>query len=129
MIDYLRGDATRPQGSGPRIIVHCCNDAGMWGAGFVLALSRRWREPESQYRRWYNQQQPLFTLGQVQFVSVEPSLWVANMIGQHGIRRAGNVSPVRYEAIREGLRSVAIFAREHQSSVHMPRLGAGLAGG
>lgn len=37
--------------------------------------------------------------------------------------------PVRYEAIREGLRATAVFAREQGASVHMPRIGAGLGGG
>ncbi len=60
---------------------------------------------------------------------VEQNLWVANLIGQHGIGKKGPVPPIRYEAIREGLKQVALFAREHQAGVHMPRLGSGLAGG
>ena len=36
---------------------------------------------------------------------------------------------IRYEAIREGLRRVAEFAREHEATIHMPRIGCGLAGG
>ncbi|HEX5323684.1 MAG TPA: macro domain-containing protein [Capsulimonadaceae bacterium] len=128
---YVTGDATAPLGQGPRIIAHICNDIGGWGKGFVGALSRKWREPEAAYRRWYRSQgieQP-FTLGQVQFVSVAQDLWVGNIIGQHGIGRPGGAAPVRYEAIREGLARVAGFARENNASVHMPRIGAGLAGG
>ena len=41
MLRYVTGDATVPQGGGPKILVHLCNDAGGWGAGFVLAVSRR----------------------------------------------------------------------------------------
>ncbi|MBV8077676.1 MAG: Appr-1-p processing protein, partial [Planctomycetaceae bacterium] len=37
-IRYLRGDATQPQATGPRIIAHLCNDQGGWGQGFVAAL-------------------------------------------------------------------------------------------
>jgi hypothetical protein len=47
------GDATAPAGSGPRVIVHVCNDVGKWGRGFVLALSRKWAEPERRERAWY----------------------------------------------------------------------------
>lgn len=129
-LQYVIGDATAPQGAGPRVIVHVCNDVGGWGRGFVLALSRRWAEPERRYRAWYRGEEPTpFALGAVQFVAVEDGLWVANLIGQHDVRSRGGVPPVRYEAIREGLRAVAVFAREHRASVHMPRIGAGLAGG
>ncbi len=36
-INYITGDATRPAGPGPHIIVHVCNDIGEWGRGFVVA--------------------------------------------------------------------------------------------
>lgn len=129
-INFLRGDATRPVGEGPKIIVHICNDIGGWGAGFVLALSRRWTQPEARYRAWHKSGgPPPFELGQVQFVEVEPHLFVANLIGQRDIHTRGGVPPVRYEAIREGLGQVAQKARELNASVHMPRIGCGLAGG
>lgn len=129
-IDYVTGDATQPQSEGNRIIVHVCNDIGGWGKGFVMALSKRWKEPETEYRRWHKDGDEMpFELGQVQFVSVEPDLWVANLIGQRGIRRSGGNIPVRYDAIKEGLAGVAEFATKHNASVHMPRIGCGLAGG
>ena len=37
--------------------------------------------------------------------------------------------PVRYDAIQDGLRVVATKAKELGASVHMPRIGCGLAGG
>jgi O-acetyl-ADP-ribose deacetylase (regulator of RNase III) len=42
-IFYMTGDATAPVGEGQKLIVHVCNDIGAWGAGFVLALSKRWK--------------------------------------------------------------------------------------
>lgn len=129
-IQYVVGDATRPQGWGPRIIVHGCNDAGLWGAGFTGALSRRWAAPERAYRAWARTTDALpFALGQVAFVAVAPGLWVANLISQHGIRQPGAPPPIRYPAVHQGLARVARFALQHQASVHMPRLGCGLAGG
>lgn len=129
-IQYKIGDATSPQADGPCIIVHVCNDIGGWGRGFVVALSNKWKEPEREYREWYRRKsEPSFELGQVQFVEVEAQLWVANMIGQRDTRRRGGRPPVRYEAIREGLGRVADFAHDHSASVHMPRIGCGLAGG
>lgn len=129
-IRYVEGDATNPEADGARVIVHVCNDVGGWGQGFVMALSANWSEPEHEYRRWSKRRSnPPFKLGHVQFVEVEKQMWVANLIGQHDIRgRAGRV-PVRYEAIREGLERVADFALEHSATVHMPRIGCGLAGG
>lgn len=129
-IRYVIGDATRPQADGPAIIVHVCNDIGGWGRGFVLAISKRWSEPEIEFRKWARGDlaQP-YGLGEVQLVQIEPELWVANLVGQHGVRRRGGAAPVRYEAIREGLGKVAKLAIEVDASVHMPRIGCGLAGG
>ncbi len=128
-IQYTWGDATAPAGAGPKIIVHICNDMGGWGRGFVLALSNRWKAPEQQYRQWYKSEEN-FALGEVQFVQVEDQLWVANLIGQHKIRKdeKGN-PPIRYRAVEHGLSLIAEKASSLQASVHMPRIGCGLAGG
>lgn len=129
-IAYVRGDATAPQGEGVKLIVHVCNDAGRWGKGFVVAVSRRWPEPEAAYRRWHRERAVNdFALGAVQFVRLGGSTWVANLVGQRGIRRGGTDVPVRYEAIDAGLALVALKAAELGASVHMPRIGCGLAGG
>ncbi|MET9124268.1 macro domain-containing protein [Streptomyces sp. NPDC004528] len=129
-ITYVRGDATVPSVDGVRLIAHVCNDIGGWGRGFVLALSRRWPEPEKAYRAWYRDRAHNdFGLGAAQFVQVEPSLWVANLIGQRGVRSGGRGVPVRYEAIDAALGRLADRAAGLDASVHMPRIGCGLAGG
>lgn len=127
-IRYLEGDATDPQSPGHKVIVHVCNDLGGWGRGFVLALSKRWPEPERDYRQWFASE-PRPSLGDVQFVTVEAEITVANMVGQHGLRRKRGNPPIRYEAVRTGLETVAAFAKDLRASVHMPRIGCGLAGG
>ncbi|MEU5628713.1 macro domain-containing protein [Streptomyces tendae] len=129
-ISYVRGDATAPSVKGVKMIAHVCNDLGGWGKGFVLAVSRRWPQPEAAYRAWHRDRASNdFGLGAVQFVQVEPYVWVANMIGQHGIRTGSKGVPVRYEAIGTALGHVADRAAELEASVHMPRIGCGLAGG
>lgn len=129
-IQYLRGDATAPAGAGPKVIVHICNDVGGWGRGFVTAISKRWREPEQQYRAWHRGEGELpFELGQVQLVRVAEELWVANLIGQRGLQSKGGTPPIRYDAVRAGLRRVCEQAKRVGASVHMPRIGCGLAGG
>ena len=129
-IAYRIGDATRPEANGPKILVHVCNDAGGWGRGFVVAISRRWPQPERRYRAWHagKESQP-FALGEVQFVEVEPQLTVANLIGQHGLATRQRMPPIRYDAIRSGLRRVSEISLAASASVHMPRIGCGLAGG
>jgi O-acetyl-ADP-ribose deacetylase (regulator of RNase III) len=124
----MEGDATMPSQL-PAVIVHVCNDVGGWGKGFVLALSRRWPEPERAYRAAFAGS-PRPSLGDVQFVEVEPGITVANLIGQRDIRRdvAGR-PPIRYEAVRAGLETVSHHALAKRASVHMPRIGCGLAGG
>lgn len=103
---YIKGDATAPIGSGVKVITHICNDIGGWGKGFVLALSKKWKMPEEAYRQWYKSQEE-FTLGAVQFVNVENKLYVANMIGQHGIYKdSKGLPPIRYDAVRQCLKEV-----------------------
>ncbi|MCU0659852.1 MAG: macro domain-containing protein [Polyangiaceae bacterium] len=127
---FVVGDATRPAGTEPQITVHVCNDVGGWGAGFVVALSKRWPEPEVAFRRWYRERAGNdFALGAVQLVQVEAALWVANLVGQHGLRRSKGKPPVRYEAIHAGLAAVRDHAQRLGATVHMPRIGCGLAGG
>lgn len=129
-LTVLKGDATSPQARGPKIVAHVCNDLGGWGKGFVLAISRRWAEPERDYRRWHRERATNdFGLGAVRVVQVQPDIWVANMIGQHGTRSGSNGPPIRYEAVERCLTVLAEHARQLGASVHMPRIGSGLAGG
>lgn len=129
-IKYIRGDATHPDYEGGKIICHVCNDIGGWGRGFVVAISKRWKEPEAAYRQWYKDREHNdFALGSVQLVQVEPDIWVANLIGQHALKREGGKPPIRYEAIEAGLVRIAEEASRLSASVHMPRIGCGLAGG
>jgi O-acetyl-ADP-ribose deacetylase (regulator of RNase III) len=126
----VKGDATSPQAKGPKIIAHVSNDIGGWGKGFVVAISRRWKEPERAFRQWHRERAGNdFGLGATQLVQVQPDVWVANMVGQRGIRTGSGGPPVRYEAIGRCLHTVAGHAARLGASVHMPRIGCGLAGG
>src|SRR4051794_38682371 len=105
-IQYIKGDATSPSAEVKKIITHICNDIGAWGKGFVVAISKRWKEPERQFREWYKSQKD-FALGQVQFVKVSEDTWVANLVGQRDIKKDKNgTPPIRYDAVSTGLQKV-----------------------
>ena len=124
----VKGDATSPQAKGPKIIAHICNDLGGWGKGFVLAISRRWPEPERAYRQWHRDRaRNDFGLGATQFVPVTAGIQVANMVAQHGLKAGSHGPPIRYDAVERCLGTLA--AATDGSSVHMPRIGCGLSGG
>jgi O-acetyl-ADP-ribose deacetylase (regulator of RNase III) len=143
MLKYIKGDATDPQGEGDKLIVHCCNDEGGWGSGFVLAISKRWDKPEKAYREWYRTGLypydftfglDKFALGQIQCVPVTDDIMVVNLIGQHKTIKT-NKKPIDYKAIESGLDKVRCYCEEYTRfwnkdiSVHMPKIGSGLAKG
>lgn len=126
-VKYVIGDATRPQGDGTKIICHICNNIGAWGAGFVLAVSKRWDEPEESYRDMNPEDRKL---GSVMVIPVEDDILVANMIAQQGIYPDDSgLPPIRYTAVRAALTAVNDLAVKINATLHMPRIGCGLAGG
>lgn len=130
-ITYVKGDATAPIGEGEKVIAHICNDIGVWGAGFVMAISKKWKQPEQSYK--YAHKTGHVQLGKIQIVGVEPGIDVCNMIAQEGVglNEYGR-EPVRYDALVLCLRKLAnycIVPGWEEASVHMPRVGCGLGGG
>ena len=149
MIKYVTGDATKPiVKHGIRIIAHVCNDLGGWGSGFVVALSNRWDNPEKKYRNWHEvmKDQGGLDLGDIQLVQVRDEhgkIYVANMIAQHGYATPENPVAIRYGALMActmklkewigHLEAVKIGLDKKyfpfDTTIHMPRIGCGLAGG
>jgi O-acetyl-ADP-ribose deacetylase (regulator of RNase III) len=126
----IKGDATSPQAKGPKVIAHICNDLGGWGKGFVLAISKRWPQPELDFREWHRARAGNdFRLGATRLVHVKPDTWVANMIGQYGIKTGSSGAPIRYDAVEHCLTALTAQVLVLGASVHMPRIGCGLAGG
>jgi O-acetyl-ADP-ribose deacetylase (regulator of RNase III) len=125
-IVYVRGDATRPEAEGLKLILHVCNDVGAWGAGFVMALSRRWKAPQ----QFYLESPFSKRLSVIQPVKVESDINVINMIAQHGFPSPQQPCALDYRALHECLRHI-VFAYEGMEnvSIHMPRIGCGIAGG
>jgi hypothetical protein len=117
-LEYINGgNLVSPQLSpnSVNIILHCCNDIPVMGAGVAKALYMKWPQVKEQYLLWkeitdlgfhteeekeidnhahrykYHFPDPYtrrFGLGNVQLVAVEcdtDTALVANMIGQHGV--------------------------------------------
>ncbi len=126
MINYIVGDATEPIGNGEKFIFHVVNDIGVWGAGFVKALSAKWPEPEKIYREAHP-----YILGYCSLASIDLSLFVVNMVAQHGTISKSNPHPLKLDALADCFEAIKpyICYLGDSPSIHMPRIGCGLGGG
>lgn len=123
MIHYKIGDATKPEGSGLKIIAHVCNDVGAWGAGFTKALDKISDRPRLAYRRMPK------IMGELSFAVVSlGGLMVVNMIAQQGLRSRNNPVPLCYMTLSDCLKDLRAVAMGNNATVHMPQIGSGLAG-
>lgn len=136
MIKYVKGDATRPEGEGNKLVIHIVNDVGRFGSGFALAVLKRYPKVREAYISGFDLDVLEHTsgkndlkLGDVQFVKVADDLWFANMVGQHGVIGPTNPMPIQYDAVRECLRKVCEFATANSMKIFAPKFGSGLAGG
>lgn len=134
-IKYVTGDATEPTVSdGLRVIIHVCNDIGKWGAGFTKALSNKWKSPGEYYKRQFKHAKVKPKLGDVQWQFPDINLAVVNMIAMKGVNHFGRTdAPIRYDALEmclEKAKEGAVASADGELlTFHMPRIGAGLAGG
>lgn len=130
-ITYLQGDATLPVGKGKKVIAHTCNDVGSWGKGFVVSLSEKSKMPETIYRDCYKHNG--LVLGDIMVCPVEytDNTVVANMIAQSGLRSKNNPQPLSYTYLVSCLEKLAdyVLDQDEPTSVHMPMIGTGYAGG
>ena len=137
-IRYRTGSVLEPIGEGNKLIPHVCNDQGGWGSGLVVAISNKWRLPEADYREWFRRGDfhgNKFQLGNIDLVRVSKitedtgkQLFIINMIAQHKTIPI-EPTPIRYDALKKCLDKVAHYANGLKASVHLGRIGCGLAGG
>jgi O-acetyl-ADP-ribose deacetylase (regulator of RNase III) len=128
-ITYLRGDAAAPRGSAPRLITQIVNDTAFtWGGGFSLAIRRKWPSAQQAYRQWAYENRKNLSLGNVHLADAENDLAVVSMVAQHGYG-SSDKPRIRYSALRTCLQHLAMLAAKQKATVHMPRIGTGLAGG
>ncbi|EPN8585442.1 macro domain-containing protein [Listeria monocytogenes] len=105
-------------------------DVGFYGKQYKIFVIKNlnWEEPEKAYRKWYKDKND-FKLGEVQLIQVTDYISICNMIGQKGTKTGSKGAPIRYEAVESCLEKLSEIAKEQQASIHMPRIGCGLAGG
>lgn len=129
MIKYTIGDATFPNGEGTtkdrKIIIHCCNNKKGWGRGFVLAINKRSMEPRRVFVEEMSQE-----LGEYKLVPISSDTNICNIVGQNGYG-AEKKQYVVYDALDRAFTRLAeeILSSNIPTTIHAPRLGAGLAGG
>jgi hypothetical protein len=125
----LKGDATKPRGSGNRILAFVVNDkAARWGAGFGLVVRKKWQHVQDEFVSWVEEHPDDFLLGNIHLTQIEDNLMAAQLIGQHGYGDSPKPR-IRYKALNECLEKLATVAKKEGASVHMPRIGSGQAGG
>lgn len=128
-VDVLHGDALKPSGAPPRVLVHLVNDkTPNWGRGFAASLRSRFPAAQDDFRDWVLADPTRLELGAAYVGEVADRMWVATIVGQRGYGPSKRPR-IRYEAVRQALTQVAAFARDQGATVHMPRIGAGQAGG
>ncbi|MFT3883152.1 MAG: ImmA/IrrE family metallo-endopeptidase [Gemmatales bacterium] len=128
-IQYLSGDAIEPRGEGRKIIAHVVNDTTPnWGAGFARAIANRLPTVQEDFINYVEQDRARLKLGQTRYFQVNPHLSVFNMVVQHGYGQ-GRQPRIRYHHLEKCLMELSSLASREGSSVHMPRIGCGQAGG
>lgn len=137
MINYLTGDATEPiEVEGRKVIAHIVNNQDAWGKGFALALGTKYPKAKNEYHRGiiipnsHYQERRKLQLDDVQLVRINEELLIANMCAQNGLKSYMNPVPLNYVSLLNCLRKLRIICIiTGIKSIHMPRIGSGLAGG
>ena len=126
MLEFVRGDATKPRRL-PAIIVQVVNNkARTWGGkGFAVALRRRWPSVHDDFLDWARRG---LRLGDVRLAPAGERVFVASMVAQSGYGPS-RYPRIRYAALRRALGTVTQAALDTNATVHMPRIGTGEAGG
>lgn len=155
-IQYVTGDATDPQGPGVKIIAHCVSNNGRsYGKGFALTLAKKWPDARTHYKLtheamafngkmplgavvWWEQEYrhkdielsryaggPSPVLIEAVNTTHRNRIGIMALVAQEGLGRTS----LRLDALKTALEYVAPLAIELNASIHMPRIGCGLAGG
>lgn len=126
-ITYLVGSALEPVGPGQKIIAHCVSDNGRsFGKGFALSLARKWPDSRTAYKTAYRDGSLRLGENVVTGGVLGPDRpEIISMVAQRGL----GPTSLRLPELFGCLFDLAAWAIQLNASVHMPRIGCGLAGG
>lgn len=118
---------------GPIVIAHVTNNRGGWGRGFVLALEK---EFPSIGAHWKGLKQVLGRVDCDAFGPMHSVRIVAHLCAQDGYASRERPCVLDYDALRTALtrlqrkhHAAATTVAKTNYTIHMPRIGCGLAGG
>lgn len=128
--DLLRFDDTGDQ---PVVLAHVVTDAARaWSRrGVAAALGRRFPDAARAFRSWAIASPDNLRLGNVHVVNIEDgtrTVTIVSIVAQEGYG-PGQIVRLHYDALHQGLEAVAAIAQRQNADVHLPRIGAGQAGG
>ena len=127
--NFVRGDATEPRGTGNKIIAFVVNDkTPRWGAGFGLAIRKKWDFVQKAFEDWTEQNPHVFCLGNIHSSSIVDNLEAVQLICQRGYGQSSKPR-IRYGDLQKCLQDLSVLAKERNASVHMPKIGSGEAQG
>ncbi|WP_290472954.1 ImmA/IrrE family metallo-endopeptidase [Leifsonia sp. 71-9] len=133
-LSYVTGDLlTELDTRSPIIFAHVVSDSTRsWSRyGAAAALARAYPDFPGAYRAWTIADASNLALGNVHFVQRQDSggqVGIASIVAQEGYG-PGKATRLRYDALEQGLTQVAEIAGREGAKVHVPRIGAGQAGG
>ncbi len=128
-IQYVTGDALDARGDGARAIVHVVNDrTPNWGGGFARALRDRYPDAQTDFRERVRRDRRNLRLGAVRSVRLDPTLKVVTLVAQKGYGPSDRPR-IRYDSLRTTLHRLSKELVHEAATVHMPRIGAGMARG
>lgn len=126
MITYIKGDLLK---SNANVIAHGCNCIGGYNAGIAKSIAHKW--PLAQHLYYKKFKSEGWKLGQVQYVKISDTLFIANCATQHsygGGAKYGKVY-VDYKAMEAVFTELYHLSKSKNLKVAIPKIGAGLAGG
>jgi len=122
------GDATKPRGKGRKIIAQVVNTSAALGRSFGYSLAKNYPIVKEALKKWHANKSE-FVLGKTNLVKINEELFVFQMLAQKGLFPKQNEIPLKYNELRKCLIELRDTAIELNSSIHMPAIGSGNAGG
>lgn len=128
-IKFVHGSALEPRGKSQKIICQVVNDrARVWGGGMARHTGNAFPHAHDEFKSWMADLPPKSALGKAHISSEFDGVRIASLVAQVGIGRSAGPR-IRYSALEAALESTVQAAVMTKSSLHMPRIGTGQAGG